>query len=365
MASRITNFEAESYSTTKLKIRATTEKVPEIIGDVTTISNKLTSITENLKKLVQEDVQSSDFIEETNSVITIANNINDAMTVTMKSLINDAYERICKVSDESKAFQSDLLAASTTIGGALNILNNLGKTKIGKISSAAIAETQSALNNTVLSGENQDANLAQDNELTSETTESSTPAANATTNDAQQGTSASNPEASETATTESAPTQETNATPAPEQTPDPAPASAGGSVAGALSPGTTANTFQAKAYNLSPEEYKTLCATVYAEASERPERVVSDTMGVTSVILNRTDSTGGSVVDTVSAGSGTKSQQFSGYGVDNGNAKFTAAMNDPNVIPVEMRAAIDRTLAGERNTDGKFFSGNGEYNSFR
>lgn len=223
------------------------------------------------------------------------------------------------------------------------------------------ADTQSSLDSAVLSGANQGINLAQDANLTSDTVEASTQDANATVTDAQQGTSASNPEASETATTESAPTQETNATPAPEQTPDPAPASAGGSVSGTLSPGTTANTFQAKAYNLSPEEYKTLCATVYAEAAEGNSYTTSDTMGVTSTILNRVEAGnwgGTTVTDVVSA-----KGQFSGYGSQ--NAKFAAAMSNPDVISPEMRAAIDRTLAGERNTTGQSFSGNGTHNSFR
>lgn len=84
-------------------------------------------------------------------------------------------------------------------------------------------------------------------------------------------------------------------------------------------------------------------------------------MGVTSAICNRADAGnwgGSTVIDVVSA-----SGQFSGYGYQ--NEKFAAAMNDPSVIPAEMRAAIDRVLAGERNTTGVSFSGNGTYNSFR
>lgn len=156
-------------------------------------------------------------------------------------------------------------------------------------------------------------------------------------------------------------TQDAQSAPAPEQTPDQPPASAGGSVAGALSPGTTANTFQAKSYNLSPEEYKTLCATVYAEAAEGNSYTTSDTMGVTSTILNRVEAGnwgGNTATDVVSA-----KGQFSGYGSQ--NAKFAAAMSNPDVISPEMRAAIDRTLAGERNTTGQSFSGNGTHNSFR
>lgn len=134
-----------------------------------------------------------------------------------------------------------------------------------------------------------------------------------------------------------------------------------GQVLGTLSPGTTKETYQAQAYNLDSESYKTLCATVYAEASELPDYIVSDSMGVTSAICNRADAGnwgGSTVIDVVSA-----SGQFSGYGYQ--NEKFAAAMNDPSVIPAEMRAAIDRVLAGERNTTGVSFSGNGTYNSFR
>lgn len=154
------------------------------------------------------------------------------------------------------------------------------------------------------------------------------------------------------------PPQEAPAAPPPEP---PQAAPTGGTVNGTLSPGTTANTFQAQPYNLSPDEYKTFCATVYAEAAEGNSYTESDTMGVSSVILNRAEAGnwgGNNVIDVVSA-----KGQFSGYGEQ--NAKFVAAMNNPDVISPEMRAAIDRTLAGERNTTGQSFSGNGTHNSFR
>lgn len=142
--------------------------------------------------------------------------------------------------------------------------------------------------------------------------------------------------------------------------PNPQPG-AGSAVSGSLSPGTSATTFAAQPYNLSDEEYKVFCATVYAEAAEGNAYTTSDTMGVSSAILNRVESGrwgGNNVVDVVSA-----KGQFSGYGYQ--NRKFAAAMSNPDVISPEMRAAIDRTLAGERNTNGMSFAGNGTYNKFR
>lgn len=158
------------------------------------------------------------------------------------------------------------------------------------------------------------------------------------------------------------PTQE--AEPTPEQQPEATPAeesAPSGNIPGSISPGTTANTFPAQAYNLSPEEYNALCATIYAEAAEGNSYTVSDSMGVASAILNRLESGnwGGSTVTDIISAKG----QFSGYGYQ--NQKFAAAMSNPSVIPPEMRAAIDRTLAGERNTTGQSFSGNGTHNSFR
>lgn len=158
--------------------------------------------------------------------------------------------------------------------------------------------------------------------------------------------------------------QQPEAEPTPEQQPETTPAeesAPSGNIPGSISPGTTANTFPAQAYNLSPEEYNALCATIYAEAAEGNSYTVSDSMGVASAILNRLESGnwGGSTVTDIISASG----QFSGYGYQ--NQKFAAAMSDPSVIPPEMRAAIDRTLAGERNTTGQSFSGNGTHNSFR
>lgn len=168
-------------------------------------------------------------------------------------------------------------------------------------------------------------------------------------------------------TTETVEAPTTMAAPEPQnvqtmtQDAQPTPPPSSGQVQGTLSPGTMANTFQAQAYNLPPDEYKAYCATIYAEAAEGNSYMESDTMGVASAILNRVENGGwggNTVTDVISA-----SGQFSGYGFQ--NQKFAAAMNDPSIIPQEMRAAIDRTLAGERNTTGQSFSGNGTHNSFR
>lgn len=132
-------------------------------------------------------------------------------------------------------------------------------------------------------------------------------------------------------------------------------------IPGAHSPGTMERTYQAQAYNLSPEEYKILCATVYAEAAEGNEYTYSDTMGVTSSILNRVEAGnygGSSVTAVVSA-----PNQFEGYGYE--NQKFARAMSDLNCIPPDMMQAINDTLAGSRNTTSCSFVGNGTHNTFR
>lgn len=132
-------------------------------------------------------------------------------------------------------------------------------------------------------------------------------------------------------------------------------------IPGTHSPGTTENTFQAQSYNLSPEEYQVLCATVYAEAAEGNEYTYSDTMGVTSAILNRVEAGGygGSTVSEVVSAP----NQFEGYGYE--NPKFSRAMSDINSIPPDMLQAINDTLAGNRNTNCYSFVGNGTHNTFK
>ena len=152
MGTQINNFEVTNYTTTKLKIKATTAKVPEIMNDVSTISNQLTTITEELKKLVEEDIQSSDFVSETNNIITVSNNINAALATTMKSLINDAYERILKVSDESKAFQNDLSEASNVVKKSLDELDGIGNKKTSRLSTSGGKSEQSNTNTPVNDG---------------------------------------------------------------------------------------------------------------------------------------------------------------------------------------------------------------------
>lgn len=97
------------------------------------------------------------------------------------------------------------------------------------------------------------------------------------------------------------------------------------------------------------------------EAAEGNEYTYSDTMGVTSSILNRVEAGnygGSSVTAVVSA-----PNQFNGYGYD--NEKFSRAMSDMSCIPPEMMQAINDTLAGNRNTEGYSFVGNGTHNTFK
>ena len=135
---------------------------------------------------------------------------------------------------------------------------------------------------------------------------------------------------------------------------------------GALSPGTTENTFEAKKYTIdkNSEEYKQLVATVYAEASEDPNYIESDTMAVMSAILNRCDTEGfpDNIYDVISAGDGTRQQQFEGF--SSSNEKHSNAYNDMSIVPDVMIEIIDRVLDGERNTKGVYFWGDGTKNSF-
>ena len=129
------------------------------------------------------------------------------------------------------------------------------------------------------------------------------------------------------------------------------------SIDGKISPGTLDETFNAQAYDFTDEERKMLYAIVYAEASEHADYVESDSMGVASVILNRIeDEKYDNEIKKVIAAKG----QFGGYK----NKKYQMAMNDPSIIPDEMKEAVDRVIAGERNTEGKHFLGKGNYNKF-
>lgn len=126
---------------------------------------------------------------------------------------------------------------------------------------------------------------------------------------------------------------------------------------GEISPGTLEETFNAQAYDFTDEERLMLYAIVYAEASEHADYVASDSMGVASVILNRIeDEKYDNEIKKVITAKG----QFGGYK----NKKYQMAMNNPDIIPEEMKAAVDRVIAGERNTEGKHFLGKGKYNKF-
>ena len=103
---------------------------------------------------------------------------------------------------------------------------------------------------------------------------------------------------------------------------------------GIISPGTTEESFMATSYEFNDEEMKMLYAIVYAEASEHEDHIESDSMGVASVILNRIeDGKWGTEIHNVISAKG----QFGGYK----NYKYQQAMNNPDIVPEEMKEAVD------------------------
>ena len=262
MGTQINNFEVTNYTTTKLKIKATTAKVPEIMNDVSTISNQLTTITEELKKLVEEDIQSSDFVSETNNIITVSNNINAALATTMKSLINDAYERILKISDESKAFQNDLSEASNAVKKSLDELDGIGNKKVGRISSKNDSTQSTPV-------ENQDST----DSTISGSAGTETPASADNTTTMPDGT---------VATTETVEAPTAMATPEPQQveiiTQDPQPAPTPAATGNASSNAETAATL-----GISEAQLETVKAVIRHEAGENPQEMIN----VASCLKNR------------------------------------------------------------------------------
>ena len=345
MSKLIINFEVENYDKTRLKIKSTYTAIPKITDGVVLVNDKLIEITDDFRILTTQLLTSSDFTNKCNEITTTSYNIAEALKSSMISLMNDTFDRIKNVEDNSQAYKDDLAEAEKALNNSLEKISGLKEVTTSQSfmdngSSVSIASN--------MPNENEDLSIA------SVESDTDTPVAldnkNASLDEQRNLLEESSSDISSSGLDPhrnllDGVTDDTSG--ATYESRD---------VTGTLSPGTEAHTFDAPAYELSDEEFRQFAATVYAEASERPEYVDSDTLAVASTMLNRADNWGQSVQQVISAPG-----QFSGYQ----NSKYYRAYNNLDVISPEQMNAIKTVLGGQRNTNAMYFYGDGKQNHFR
>ena len=108
MSKLIINFEVENYDKTRLKIKSTYTAIPKITDGVVLVNDKLIEITDDFRILTTQLLTSSDFTNKCNEITTTSYNIAEALKSSMISLMNDTFDRIKNVEDNSQAYKDDL-----------------------------------------------------------------------------------------------------------------------------------------------------------------------------------------------------------------------------------------------------------------
>ena len=352
MSKRINNFEVENYEKTRLKIKSTYTAIPKITDGVVSINDKLVEITDDFKVLTTEQLTSSDFVNSCTEITVTSYNIAEALKTSMTLLMNDTFDRIKKVEDNSQAYKDDLAESENAIKNSLEKISGLKDIDVSQPSMDGGNGAGSASNT---SSENEGLSVASEEPVTE------TPSSVENTSAGDENTSLDSGEQRNLLDESSSDTSSTGLDPQRNLLDGATDANSSATydsraVTGELSPGTEAQTYDAPAYELSDEEFRQFAATVYAEASELPNHVDSDTLAVASTMLNRADNWGQSVQQVISAPG-----QFVGYQ----NSKYYKAYNNLDVISPAQMDAIKTALGGQRNTNAMYFYGDGTQNHFR
>lgn len=125
MSNRIKNFELETYTKTKFKANTCIKLIPYFQDNITIIFNELNAINEELKILTTSLLNSSDFTDKCNNVVSLSDNVATALKDTMNSLLNDTLERINLVAKNNEAYASELAELEAAITGTLGVFEGL------------------------------------------------------------------------------------------------------------------------------------------------------------------------------------------------------------------------------------------------
>lgn len=166
MSNRIKNFELETYTKTKFKANTCIKLIPYFQDNITIIFNELNAINEELKILTTSLLNSSDFTDKCNNVVSLSDNVATALKDTMNSLLNDTLERINLVAKNNEAYASELAELEAAITGTLGVFEGL---KLGASTIPKDMESSTS--------------LAPDSETPTSTEETAIDSSNASTSD--------------------------------------------------------------------------------------------------------------------------------------------------------------------------------------
>lgn len=140
---RINNFELETYSTSRFKVKSYLQ-IPSLSDETETVCSNLYDVTEELRDLTLKHLYSSDFYDKSADIVNTASSISDFLKKTMESIYKDVEERFRELAKTDASFAEVLAESQSKFNDALTALT--GMKSIEKMSGGTQTDSSSGGN---------------------------------------------------------------------------------------------------------------------------------------------------------------------------------------------------------------------------
>ena len=143
MSNRIYNFELETYSKTKIKLKESIKKFPVLSSGVVDVSNIMLELIREIDGLTTLNLVSSDFADQAKEIVKTGELVGELLRSILISLLDDTMSRIREICSISEAYADTLANAETEYNSVLDALSGYKKseTPVSETSTSPVQST--------------------------------------------------------------------------------------------------------------------------------------------------------------------------------------------------------------------------------
>ena len=120
----INNFELETYSTSRFKVKSYLQ-ISSLSDKTSNVCSNLYEISEELRDLTLKHLYSSDFYDKSADIVNMASSISNFLKQTMESIYKDVEERFIELAKIDASFAEVLAESQSEFNDALNALTGM------------------------------------------------------------------------------------------------------------------------------------------------------------------------------------------------------------------------------------------------
>ena len=142
--SRINNFELETYSTSRFKVKSYLQ-ISSLSDKTSNVCSNLYEISEELRDLTLKHLYSADFYDKSADIVNMASSISNFLKQTMESIYKDVEERFIELAKIDASFAEVLAESQSEFNDALNALTGMKSIeKMNRDTQIASSSTESS-----------------------------------------------------------------------------------------------------------------------------------------------------------------------------------------------------------------------------